>query len=354
MSAAGELTAQQKLDALKSGTSNEDEVRKIESGGRKTATAITAAYVLYKGGVAFGAGGTSAVACYAAPLAAGLAGVFAGAKLASYLALDEKVLDLLGKPKIAEPGPQPATLGHSIAHSHPFGGAMWGLGLGILAGIAAGALVAAAIAGTVLSGGLLGPVLIAAAVGLGGGLVGAMVNGIGSKMATVSGKIIEGSPNVFFENKPVARVTDKIICDKHSTPPQIAEGSETIFINGLPMARIGHKSTCGATIQQGCKTIFADNTTAQYGPINSQMSVLEQYVVSASEVLLSLSAVRFRSSKQGKKIFGEPIDPSDGSYVDFRTDFEYPGILPLTLTRTYSGKDTVQGLLGNKWICNWS
>jgi RHS repeat-associated protein len=137
-------------------------------------------------------------------------------------------------------------------------------------------------------------------------------------------------------------------------PPEIVEGSETISVNGLPLARIGHKTTCGATIQGGCTTIFADSTTGQYGPIDSQMSVLEQSIVSIAEVALCFSAVRFRSSKLGKKIFGEPIDPSDGSYVDFRTDFEYPGILPLRLTRVYSGKDTVEGLLGSKWLCNWS
>jgi len=351
---AGEPTSEQKLAALQNRGSNAAEVAKVESGGHKIAKAITAANIAFEGGVALATGGLGAAICYAAPLAAGIRGVTAGVKLAGYLALDDKILNLLGKPQLAAPGPQVAVKGHTIAHSHPFGGAMWGLGLGLLAGIAVGALAATAIAGTILSGGLLGPVIIAAAAGLGGGLVGAVVNGIGAKLATDTGKIAEGSPDVFFENQPVARVTDKVDCKKHPQPQQIAEGSETIFINNLPLARIGHKTTCGATIQQGCKTVFGDKTTAQYGPIDSQMSVFEQYVVSAAEVALCLSAVRFRSSKAGKKIFGEPIDPSDGSYVDFRTDFEYPGILPLTLTRTYSGKDKVQGLLGKKWICNWS
>jgi RHS repeat-associated protein len=351
---AEEPTSEQKLAAMQNRGSNAAEVAKIESGGHNAAILITAANVLGEGAIALSTGGFASAACYAAPLAAGLAGVAAGAKLAKVLKLDERVLDLLGKPKIAKQGPQPATVGHAIAHSHPFGGAMWGMGLGLLAGIAAGALVATAIAGTVLSGGLLGPIFIAAGAGLAGGLIGTMVNGIGSKMATNSGIIIEGSPDVFFERNPVARVTDEVKCDKHSPPQQIAEGSETIFVNNLPLARIGHKTTCGATIQQGCDDIFGDNTTAQYAPIDSQVSVAEQYVVSAAEVILCLSAVRYRSSKAGKKVFGEPIDPFDGSYVDFRTDFEYPGIIPLTLTRTYSGKDNVEGLLGKKWICNWS
>jgi len=354
MNAPDDPSARQKLDALQRRESSSDTVAKIESAGHTASAAATGAYMGYGAISAYGAGGIGAVACYAAPLAAGIAGIVAGAALVNYFALDEKLLDVLGKPKPAGRGPQPATLGHAIAHTSPFAGAMGGLLSGVIAGAVVGALVAGAIAGTVLSGGLLGPVIIGAAACFGGSLVGALVNGFFSKSATITGRIVEGSPDVFFEGRPVARVTDKVLCDKHSPPTQIAEGSETIFINGLPLARIGHQTTCGAIIQEGCATIFADTTTGQYGPIDSQMSVLEQSVVSIAEVALCLSAVRFRSSKLGKLVLGEPIDPSDGGYVDFRADFEYDGILPLALTRVYAGRDTVEGILGTKWICNWS
>ena len=355
MNAPEEVTAQQKLEALQGRDSNTGQVAKIESAGHTAATTVTAATIGYGVVGAAGTGGIAAVACYAAPLAAGIAGAMAGAALVNHFALDEKLLDFLGKPKLAGQGPQPATIGHAIAHSSPFAGALGGL----LAGVAVGVLCAAAAVAIVGTGGLAAPALVVGitagvAAGLGGGFAGSLINGFFSKAATVTGKIIEGSPDVYFEGRPVARVTDKVLCSKHSPPPQIAEGSETIFINGLPLARIGHKTTCGATVQEGCATIIADSTTGQYGPIDSQMSVMEQAIVSIAEVALCFSAVRFRSSKLGKKIFGEPIDPSDGSYVDFRTDFEYPGILPLRLTRLYSGKDTVEGLLGTKWFCNWS
>ena len=89
-------------------------------------------------------------------------------------------------------------------------------------------------------------------------------------------------------------------------------------------------------------------------PLTPNYPFFEQTVITVAEVALCIGAVRFRSSKLGKKSLGDPVDPSDGSYVDTRTDIEYPGILPLRLTRTYSGKDTVEGLLGSKWICNWS
>jgi RHS repeat-associated protein len=343
-------SVEEKIAALQGRGSNAETVNTIATAGHVASTVGSAATMGYGAFAAYGTGGIGAVGCYAAPIAAGVAGVLAGATLANHLALDEKVLDLVGKPKMAQPGPQPAVVGCAIAHNHPFAGALGGL----LAGIVVGALAGLAVAAAVGTGGLLAPVLIAAAAGFGGGLAGAIVNGIGSKMATVSGKIITGSPDVFFEGKPVARVSDTVACDKHSPPPQIAEGSETIFINGLPLARIGHKITCSAVVQDGCKTIFADNTTAQYGPVDAEMSVVEQSIVSIAEVGLSVGAIRFRSTKLGKRIFGEPVDPSDGGYVDFRTDFEYPSVMPLAITRVYSGKERIEGLLGSKWICNWS
>jgi len=350
MSTTDGLSSQEKLEALGKRSSNAEQVERIESAGHVTASAVTALAIGGKAISIAGAGGIGAVACYAAPFAAGIAGAMAGAALVNHFALDEKLLDFMGKPRLAGQGPQPATIGHAIAHSSPFSGALGGL----LAGVAVGALCALAAAAVVSTGGLAAPLIIAAAAGLGGGFTHSLVNGFFSKAATVTGKIIEGSPDVFFEGRPVARVTDKVICSKHSPPLEIAEGSETIFINGLPLARIGHKITCGAVIQKGCTTIFADNTTARYGPVDSQMSVLEQSIVSVSEVALCLSAVRFRSSKLGKLLFGDPVDPSDGEYVDFRTDFEYSGMPSLALTRIYSGKDRVDGLLGTKWLCSWS
>ncbi|MFO2398303.1 PAAR domain-containing protein, partial [Salmonella enterica] len=88
----------------------------------------------------------------------------------------------------------------------------------------------------------------------------------------------------------MARVTDPVICsdDPGEPLPQIAEGSKIISVNSLPLARKGHKITCSAVIQDGCKTITADKTTGQYGPINADMSVTEQSIVSGLEVLTAL------------------------------------------------------------------
>ncbi|HOX23905.1 MAG TPA: hypothetical protein PLL10_10600, partial [Elusimicrobiales bacterium] len=174
---AGELSSAQKLADLGARGSNTETVERIETAGHTASATVTAAAIGYGALSAAGTGGIAAVACYAAPLMAGVAGALAGAKLAEKLALDEKLLDFLGKPKLASPGPQPATVGHEIAHSSPFAGALGGL----LAAVAVGALCAVAVAAVVGTGGLAAGVLIGAAAGLGGGFAGSLVNGFFSK-----------------------------------------------------------------------------------------------------------------------------------------------------------------------------
>jgi RHS repeat-associated protein len=245
----------------------------------------------------------------------------------------------------------------------------------LLAGVAVGALIAGAI---VLTGGLAAVAIGAAATvaagttimtagwvgmlalgigGFGGGFVGNAISGAGEKMADIrAGDIVaKGSPNVWFENQPVARLGDPVQCSKHSSSI-IIEGSQTIFINGLPLARIGHKTSCNAVVQEGCSSIFGDLTTVRYGDPDEELSLAEQLVMTGAELLLMQSGMR-KGGKLDRLLrwfLGEPIDAATGDYGDYRTDFEYPSVLPLKLTRCYGGKERVEGILGRKWICNWS
>ncbi|WP_240630240.1 DUF6531 domain-containing protein, partial [Brenneria alni] len=51
---------------------------------------------------------------------------------------------------------------------------------------------------------------------------------------------------------------------------------------------------------------------------------------------------------------GEPVDMATGYVVDWRTDFQLSGVLPLLLKRYYrSGGERRPGLLGSLWRCNW-
>lgn len=365
-------SAQEKLDALSRRSSNAKTVQTIEFAGRTTSNALTI-YSMVTGAVtaystasaAATAAGTSTVASgtiaavisYLGPIASGMAGVALGSWVANKIGADEMLLDRMGAERqVKEPGPEPAVFGHKIAHNNSFWGAIGGLIGGVLAAAAVGLAVAALIG----TGGLAAPLIIAGAAGLAGGFVGTAIAGAGAKMANITGTVNKGSPNVFFEGKPVARVTDTVACSKHSSspPPQIVEGSETISVNSLPLARVGHKITCSAVLQEGCKTIFGDDTTGTYGPIDAEFSIMEQSIISifnvASAIWSAKSARDSYKSRNDARTFSDPIDPSNGNYCDTCIDIDYRDILPLRLQRVYSGQTKVDGLLGTKWRCSWS
>lgn len=336
-------------------TSNAGTVSAIATTGHVASAGIVAAGAYS----AYSSGGLTALKCFGGRVAAPIAGAMAGAWIAEQVHADEGafwVAQQFGAQRLAGPGKQAAHLTHQIAHSNAFAGLL----AGIAAGIVVGALVAVSAAAIIGTAGMAAP-LVGAAVAFGagaaGGFVTAAIAGAGAKMATLSGPIASGSLNVFFEGKPAARVTDIAACTKHpSVPSLIIEGSKTIYINGLPMARIGHKLSCDAVVQQGCATVLGDDTTGSYGTPDAELSIAEQLLLSVAEVVGMRSAVRQGGLLDGglRRLFGEPVDIVTGDYADQRTDFQYPGILPLRLERTYPGRMRVDGMLGPRWICNWS
>lgn len=61
------------------------------------------------------------------------------------------------------------------------------------------------------------------------------------------GPIITGSPNVFANNKPVARVGDAVASHGLSphSGPVMAAGSPNVFTNTIRTSRQGDPATCG-------------------------------------------------------------------------------------------------------------
>ena len=78
--------------------------------------------------------------------------------------------------------------------------------------------------------------------------------------ACVPVPIITGSPDVFINSRPAARVTDTFAvhsCMIH--PPHsdvIAAGSATVFVNGLSAARLGDSVVIGGTIAEGSPDVW--------------------------------------------------------------------------------------------------
>ncbi|UOD29389.1 PAAR domain-containing protein [Massilia violaceinigra] len=89
----------------------------------------------------------------------------------------------------------------------------------------------------------------------------------------VTGKIIGPcSGNVFTNGIKAARASvDETVCSKHdSAPPPIASGSPTVFINGLPAARVSDKICCGAFITDGSPNVFIGGGAVQTDPIKPE------------------------------------------------------------------------------------
>lgn len=74
--------------------------------------------------------------------------------------------------------------------------------------------------------------------------------------------IIEGSPDIIIDNKPAARVGDKLAPHaKPGSPPHdraISTGSSTVFFNGKPAAITGSEIGCGGVIIGGSSVIIGD------------------------------------------------------------------------------------------------
>ncbi|MCG3469066.1 DUF6531 domain-containing protein [Xenorhabdus bovienii] len=51
---------------------------------------------------------------------------------------------------------------------------------------------------------------------------------------------------------------------------------------------------------------------------------------------------------------GEPVDIASGDYLQSFSVIVIPGLLPITLTRTYRSAACLSGLLGRKWADDWS
>lgn len=77
--------------------------------------------------------------------------------------------------------------------------------------------------------------------------------------------VINGSPDVLIDGKPVARVGDQLAQHskpKHSPHPRtIASGSSTVFINGLPIATTGGAISCGG-VTIGSSSVVVGDTHA--------------------------------------------------------------------------------------------
>ena len=77
------------------------------------------------------------------------------------------------------------------------------------------------------------------------------------------GQCSAGSHNVFINNLPAFRVTDKDtphgvppFCIPHTTP--LSQGSPNVFVNGLPLGRLGDAFSCGIKVASGSPNVITN------------------------------------------------------------------------------------------------
>lgn len=89
-------------------------------------------------------------------------------------------------------------------------------------------------------------------------------------------KVTAGSPDVFIDGLPAARVGDPLEPhDKPNHPPhprEIAAGSSSVFVNGKPLAFTGKGISCGGVIIGGGTVTVGDSGPGGSSSISSLLS----------------------------------------------------------------------------------
>ncbi|WP_299906333.1 RHS repeat-associated core domain-containing protein [uncultured Paracoccus sp.] len=321
------------------------------------------------GGTALAGGATLGGASLAAlaaslPVAIAAIGGFAAYKIMSPVGdkvghwfMQTDFMKAKGFVPIAGPGEKPARLLHPIAHANT------GFSLGgMLASVVVGALVGIAVGALVVGTGGAALVVGAIAGGAVAGLIGGFSEAVG-QYGKVKGKIIQGSPDVYFENQPVARVGDKIQCDDHADAA-VSEGAERVFANGMPIARIGHKTTCDGTINEGLETIAIDIDTSALS-LERDVGTLNR-LFRTGALLADVAPLPRGKTRDGtpstarggdapnscRTTCKDPIDVATGQFVDLRTDIFIPGTIPLRLDRCHARES--RGIQGEGWSGTWA
>lgn len=76
---------------------------------------------------------------------------------------------------------------------------------------------------------------------------------------------LTASPDVFAENLAVHREGDSWVlhpCGVVMHGATTSSGSPTVFINNQPLARVGDLISCGSTIAEGASTVFSENESS--------------------------------------------------------------------------------------------
>lgn len=132
-------------------------------------------------------------------------------------------------------------------------------------------------------------------------------------------KVIVGSPDVFIDGKPAARVGDAL--EPHDKPSSskhnraIATGSSTVFINGKPAALTGGKVDCGG-VTIGTGTVNIDDEVGNAGGVVIKPPMYNRTIVFDKDVTARLEKTGGALISKGKGTQLETGDLPDSWALD--------------------------------------
>jgi uncharacterized Zn-binding protein involved in type VI secretion len=167
--------------------------------------------------------------------------------------------------------------------------------------------------------------VVDAAVGFGAEQAG---EAIGSQFSYTTEGIKEGSPDVFTNIRPAARVDDPVVCDSS----QIAQGSKLVSINKKPATRKGDKTKCNGYVIDGSSDVYIGGEPTESTEIKERsyfLPGLKGAVGGATKgVVRALNDGRIKKMSTLLKRMGKNAaqDASKGAKEGFRDDVVDEGI----------------------------
>ena len=150
-----------------------------------------------------------------------------------------------------------------------------------------------------------------------------------SDQSHVGGKIASGSPDVFIDGKPAARMGDPLIC-KHGPMDHIAQGNHTLLINDMPAAHLGFKTAHGGVIQQGSPTASGGIHASSGSAKSHELSATNENTITYEWQTIGDESQAMKDEhdnniQQGKSPFGsshiDAIEKQSASHIEVSDGF---------------------------------
>ncbi|ADV50556.1 PAAR repeat-containing protein [Cellulophaga algicola DSM 14237] len=131
----------------------------------------------------------------------------------------------------------------------------------------------------------------------------------------VGGPITQGSPNVFINGKPAARMGDMCTCV--GPPDVIAQGNPTVLINGVPIATVGSMTAHGGIIISGESNVIIGSNTPKPLTVTMPITDIPFPKINIIDKVLSSKYIKEATANQ-EKLKAEAYNDNDDISISSR------------------------------------